>query len=873
MRALIGLMLLCCTTLTWSAPPKRANDDNLTQSWAAYRRAQVKKVHYELVLEFQKGATTYDGKLVLLTELAQTKDPLTLDFKGDKIRTLKVNDQELKNYPVRRGSFDIPARFLAVNNKIEVIYTNSFSREASGVQRSVDPEDQAEYIFSDFEPYYAHTLFPCFDQPDIKATYQLTVKAPRDWKAIHNEIASNVVTEGERSTTFFPITKPISTYLFFVGVGPFAEWKDSYQGLPLVLYARQTLAKYVDAENFFATTKKGLAFYNQYFGTPYPFSQYGQILIPEFAWGGMENPGAVALNERNIFRGPVTQSRIEDRDNLILHEMAHMWFGDLVTMRWWNDLWLNESFATYLASIAQDRVMGSKATWQDFFQTKTWGHWQDQLVTTHPIETDVEDVRTAKGNFDGITYAKGASSLKQLHFFVQEEAFKQGLQSYFKTYAFQNTTREDFINQIAKAAQRPLADWTKKWLQTAGLNRVKVKPVCENGLLTSLTLEQQKSASGNFLPHRVRLGFYEVKNNELSLFRTQDVIYDTASTPIKELEGTRCPDFILPNQDDQDYALFALDEKSLKEAKLALTKLPDPLSRLMVWNMLAQMVRDLELKPLDYFAFVQAGLAVEQDDLLLGGLIAAHSTVAFQYGTYLTKEQRAEVAPQLEGLLWERLTHAPPASSLQMMFFDFYVSVAQTPESMQKLLTMLKTNTPPAGITLDQDRRWSVLSALVANGSAEGRELIEEEKKRDPSTLGLRQAYAAVAAFPNAKNKAFYWEDFRGNKDLPFSNFRMASGRFHSSNFPELSQPYVDQFFKTATTKDWGKDDTAVEPWFENLFPGRLCTGSLAQRSKRELGRARNLTPLARRAWREAQDELERCVRVRASANVPQPKG
>ncbi|MFP5459873.1 MAG: M1 family metallopeptidase, partial [Bacteriovoracia bacterium] len=378
----------------------------------------------------------------------------------------------------RTGSLTIARKLLKPETTIVIAFTNTFSKESSGFQRSVDPIDGGEYLFTDFEPYYAHWLFPCFDQPDLKARYTVQVTAPVDWKVLHNEPALEAKVEDKLQTVVFKTTPLMSPYLFFLGAGPFEEWRDTYGDLPLVIYARKTLAPYMDEERLFETTKKGLKFFNDYFGTPYPYSQYGQIFIPEFAWGGMENPGAVALNERNIYRGAVTKSRLEGRDNLILHEMAHMWFGDLVTMEWWNDLWLNESFATYLASIAQDRAMGSEGTWMSFLSTKNWGYWQDQLLTTHPIETPVPDTRATKANFDGITYAKGASSLKQLHFFVGEEGFRLGLQDYFKKYAFKNTRREDFIQSIAVASKKDLTVWTKQWLQTAGPNPVKVSVTC-----------------------------------------------------------------------------------------------------------------------------------------------------------------------------------------------------------------------------------------------------------------------------------------------------------------------------------------------------------------------------------------------------------
>lgn len=856
-------VLLSLTFVTSSFAATRADDDNLTLELAKERRAQVKNVEYFLCFTLAKGKDTFEGNVRLAVELTHLRSPLSIDFKAGKISELTVNGEKLKNYPVRKGSFDIPVKNLAQKMDIIVTYTGTYSKEASGFQRSKDPEDGEEYVFTDFEPYYAHWLFPCFDQPDMKAIYHLSVLAPKDWKVIHNELIHSEAEEGEMKLTNFQATKPFSTYLFFMGAGPFVEWKDKLGDLPIYLYARKTLAKYVDHEVIMETTKKGLKFFNDYFGYPYPFSKYGQIFIPEFAWGGMENPGAVALNERGIFRGPVPQSRYEKRNNLILHEMAHMWFGDLVTMEWWNDLWLNESFASYLASVAQERAMKSEATWLDFFSGKTWGYWQDQLITTHPIETDVMDVRTAKGNFDGITYAKGASSLKQLHFFAGEEGFRNGLRDYFKRYAFSNTKRQDFIGAIAMASQTDLSVWTEKWLQTAGPNRVSVALLCEKKDISKLTVNQKPSISGTISPHRVRLGLYELDDNELDLDEKIDVMYSTESTEVTAAKGEDCPDFILPNLNDLDYALFSLDEKSLSNAKVAITGLPEPLSRLMVWNMLYQMTRDSELAPAMYMGIALHALKTEKDDLLLGSLLGRFSNLKNLYLTYLDKDERAKMAPEFEALLWSRVESAKAESSLQMLFFDFFVATAQTQLSVTKLFDMLVKNTPPKGITLDQDRRWAVLVTLSANGHTEAMKLVDEELKKDPSVMGKRMALGARAAFPNLAQKKDMWKRLLTDKNLTHSDLEEAGSRMHNPNYPEFSQPFLSEYFKKLTSMDWKANDDKVDVYFETFFPHVVCTEELKKQSQTAFDKAKNLTTLAKRSWSEAQDELNRCVKVR----------
>ena len=868
--ALYGFLAMCILSSTsvkaeLQAPVTRANEDNLTRAFAEMRRAQVKSVRYDLHFTFDKGEDNFKSQANIAVELNRTDWPLTIDLKADRIKSVKINEHEIKDYVTRNGSIDIPPAHLKAKNQIEIITVSAYSKEGEGFQRSIDPEDKSEYVFSDFEPNYAHTFFPCFDQPDIKATYRLTVDAPQDWIVVANALPeTSVIRSGIRTTTFHTSAK-FSTYLVFLAAGPFVEFKDREGLTPLYIHVRKSLAKYVDANRIFEVTRKGLRFYSAYFHRPYPFPKYGQIFIPEFSWGGMENPGAVALNEKDLFRGPVSQSTIESRDDLILHEMAHMWFGDLVTMKWWNDLWLNESFATYMASLAQDRAMHAKGVWLDFFSDKTWGYWQDQLVTTHPIETEVPDTRSAKGNFDGITYAKGAASLKQLHFLVGENGFRDGVRSYFEKYADRNTTRADFISEIQSASHHDLSQWTSRWLQTAGPNRVEPKWSCALGKIAKFDVLQTASSSNTLSPHRTQISLFRMNTKGTMIpFKTADVIYETAATPVKAFIGERCPDFVFSNSNDQDYALFSLDPLSLKAAKAALLGgVTDPLTRVMIWNELGQMVRDLKLKISDYFEIALPALAAETDDSVLAIVAGRHSTLSSYYQAYLTAEQRRALAPGFEAIVAKRLNESEPKSNAQMTFFDFYTDMAQTPAGLERLANILNGTENLDGLEIDQDRRWKIISALADEGAPGSRALIEAEMKRDKTTSGERYAFAAQAALPEASNKSKYWKSFQSSDKIPFSNLRGAAGAFNNANSSELSKPFVAPFFDRVTSIDWSANDNLIEIYFERLFPQVICSDELLQESRKRLAGAKNLTDLARRGWLEANDELEHCVAIR----------
>lgn len=841
----------------------RTADDDLTLKLAKARKTQVKSVNYSLFFELAKGSDTFKGKTIITLELNHLKQDLTIDSLLSKIESVTVNGKTLTKYPSRKGSLDIPKSNLSKKSVVEIVYSSEYSNEGHGFKKSKDPSDGEEYTNTDFEPYYAHWLFPCLDQPDLKATYSVSVKAPKDWRVIHNDLVKEEVVEGESKLTTFNQTKLFSTYLFFLAAGPYEEFTDKFGTLPLYIHVRKSMAKYVDEEKMFDTIKKGLLFFNEYFDYDYPYPKYGQVFIPDFAAAAMENPGAVTFHERFLFRGPVSSTTIEDRDNVILHEMAHMWFGNLVTMEWWNDLWLNESFATYAATLAQERGLKSSFAAIDFLSTKAWGYWQDQLVTTHPIETDIPDVRTSKGIFDGITYAKGASALKQLHFYVGEEGFRNGLRNYFKTYALKNTQRKDFIDSIAKASGKSLESWTNKWLRTAGPNRVKVNFACKEDKLTEALLVQKPSVSKTLSPHRTRLGLYKIEEENLIGAGSADVIYEKADTRIPELQGKECPDFILPNLEDYDYALFSFDEKSLKLSQTALTKLPEPLSRYQVWVILMQMVRDQEIAPLQFIRTASEALKVEQDETLIGILLGRYSTLRDQYLDYLTVSQRDDIAAEFEQALFGRVMTAQPGSSIQISFFDFYLTVAQTKDAQSRILNMVKKNEAPEGIKLDADRRWALVRALAMNGHPESEKLIKAESKRDPSTLGKRLEFAARTALPVLETKKENFNKMLHSSELSYSDFKEAASTFNGPNYPEISETFVQDFFKHVTTMDWHSHDDQVDIYFERLFPLNLCKPEVEKLSALKLKTAKNLTSIVRKGWREAHDELSRCVKVR----------
>lgn len=845
----------------------RTADDNLTREQAVKRKQQVKSVNYELYLELKKASDDYNGKTIIQIELKDTNEDLTIDANLRKIISIKVNGKILAKYPSRTGSFDIPKAVLAKKMNIEVVYSSTANNESRGFRKIKDGTDNEEYFFTDFEPYYAHWMFPCLDQPDLKATYKLTVKAPEQWKIIHNEMVSSESKEGDFKTTVFKKTPIFSTYSFFLGAGPFVEWQDKAGDIPLFLHVRKSIAKFADPETIFATIKSGLKFFTEYYDYPYPYSKYGQIFVPDLPMNAVESAGAVTFAETFIFITPPSPSRKEARDNVILHEIAHMWFGNLVTMKWWNDLWLKEGFATYSASLAQQRELKSDFIGIDFMNSKNWGLWLDLMATSHPIESDLPDVRSARGIFDGITYAKGASALKQLNFYVGEEAFQKGIRAYFKKYALSNADRSEFISSIGEAAGIDLKEWSQKWFQTSGANRIQFQAQCQKNKIIEAEITQEKSSSGTLSPHRTLFGFYKPGKESFTKVSTFDVKYETEKKIINELNGQECPQFVLPNMSDDDYGSFVLDKNSLSLAPQALSKLPEAIGRYQLWIILMQMVKDAHLAPMQFMQMAKEAFKFEKDENLLIALFTKTTNVRdFRqvYYQYLTVKQRASISLDLEKIFWQRMQTAPENSVLRNVFFDAYTAFSQSKEAQDRLTDIVHMKTKISGITIDPERRWRIYRSLSANGYPDALKFIENEMNFDKSMFARNLGGGAKASFPDFKIKEEIFQKLFSPSTMSYNEMFNAAQNFASPNYPEIMEKFVDPYFKQLTTLKWSSLDDFVKIAFF-MFPVELCSKEVEQKSEKHFKEATNLSSISRKAWLENHDELKRCVRVRSA--------
>ena len=607
---------------------------NLTRTDAAARAELLAVQSYDLQLDVtdgdgHPGERTFRSVTTVEFTARQAGAETFIDLVADTVHSATLNGAELdvSSYTEDGG---LPLPGLAEQNTLVVTADCRYSNSGEGLHRFEDPEDGQVYLYTQFEPADAKRMFACFDQPDLKATFTMHVVAPFDWQVVSNTGGRTIEAgpAGSQLAHFEP-TKRISTYLVALIAGPYAKVTDSHEGIPLGLYCRASLAKHLDADELFRVTKQGFDFYHRVFDYPYPFDKYDQLFVPEFNAGAMENAGAVTFLEDYVFRSKVSRARYERRAETILHELGHMWFGDLVTMRWWDDLWLNESFATYISTLCQAEATEYTTAWTTFANTeKAWAYAQDQLPSTHPIAADIPDVAAVEVNFDGITYAKGASVLKQLVAYVGRDEFLAGVRRYFRKHEFGNTTLADLLAPLEESSGRDLTEWVEQWLRTSQVNTL--RPVFEltnDGRYKSFAIEQTAVTEHPVLRnHRLAVGLYSEGPGGLTRSDRVELDVAGARTEVPELVGHPAADLVLVNDDDLTYAKLRLDERSLGTLRTRIGAMPDPLARALCWSAAWDMTRDAELPAREWVQLVLAGVDAETEISVVQALLARVQT-------------------------------------------------------------------------------------------------------------------------------------------------------------------------------------------------------------------------------------------------------
>ncbi|ULP48980.1 aminopeptidase N [Mycolicibacter virginiensis] len=845
---------------------------NLTRDQAAERAASVTVVNYRIALDLTDGSGK-PGERTFRSTTTVTFDALAgsdtvIDIAAETIHSATLNGRAL-DVSAYDESVGVTLSGLAEHNTVEIDAQCYYSNTGEGLHRFVDPVDDEVYLYSQFETADAKRMFACFDQPDLKATFDVTVTAPSHWQVISNGATSSV----HDGVHTFETTPKMSTYLVALIAGPYARWDDVYRDehseIPLGLFCRASLAEHMDAERLFTETKQGFGFYHSNFGVPYAFGKYDQLFVPEFNAGAMENAGAVTFLEDYVFRSKVTRASYERRAETVLHEMAHMWFGDLVTMRWWDDLWLNESFATFASVLCQSEATEYTSAWTTFANAeKSWAYRQDQLPSTHPIAADIPDLAAVEVNFDGITYAKGASVLKQLVAYVGLEHFLAGLRDYFAAHAFDNATFDDLLAALEKASGRDLSDWGRQWLKTTGLNTLRADfDVDGDGRFTRFAVTQGGAApgAGETRVHRLAIGIYDDDpsgSGGLVRVHREELDIDGPSTEVPGLVGVSRGKLILVNDDDLTYCAMRLDPQSLAAATERIADIAEPLPRTLVWSAAWEMTREAELRARDFLALVQRGIGAETEVGVASRLLLQAQTAL---GFYADPAWAAEQGwPAFADRLLELAREADPGSDHQLAYVNALCTSVLAERHTTVLAALLDADPAAqglAGLAVDTDLRWRIVVALARGGALDSA-AIDAEIQRDPTAAGQRQGAQASAARPQAAVKEAAWQQVIEDDTLANITGRAIIGGIVQPGQGELLAPFTARYFE-AISGVWERRSSEVaQTVVVGLYPGWDVSQAGLDAADAFLADP-SVPPALRRLVTEGRAGVERSLRAR----------
>lgn len=847
---------------------------NLTRDEAQARARLLTVDSYEIDLDLsgaQEGGT-YRSVTTVRFDSAEHGAETFIDLVAPAVHEVVLNGKALDVAAVFRDSRIALKHLHEGPNELKVVADCAYTNTGEGLHRFVDPVDEQAYLYTQFEVPDARRVFASFEQPDLKATFQFTVKAPEGWTVISN----SPTPEPKDNVWRFEPTPRISTYITALVVGPYHSVHSSYerdgQSVPLGIYCRPSLAEFLDADAIFEVTRRGFDWFQEKFDYAYPFAKYDQLFVPEFNAGAMENAGAVTIRDQYVFRSKVTDAAYEARAETILHELAHMWFGDLVTMEWWNDLWLNESFATYTSVACQAYAPGSRwpHAWTTFANSeKTWAYRQDQLPSTHPIMAEINDLDDVLVNFDGITYAKGASVLKQLVAYVGTDEFFRGVQAYFKQHAFGNTRLTDLLGALEETSGRDLKAWSNAWLETAGINVL--RPVIDtdaSGVITSFAVKQEApalpvGAKGEAVlrPHRIAIGFYDLDATG-KLVRTERVELDVDGelTAVPDLVGRARPAVVLVNDDDLSYAKVRLDEESLEVVIEHLGDFAESLPRALCWASAWDMTRDGELATRDYVSLVLSGIAKESD---IGVVQSLQRQAKLALDLYAAPDWRDTGLTRWTEATLAHLRAARPGSDHQLAWARAFAATARTPQQLDLLVALLEGREAIEGLVVDTELRWAFVERLAATGVYDETE-IAGELERDRTAAGERHAATARAARPTPEAKAEAWASVVESDELPNAVQEAVIGGFVQTDQRELLAPYAEKYFAAVKGVWESRSHEMAQQVAVGLYPALQVSRETLDATDAWLDSAAP-SPALRRLVMESRSGVERALKARAA--------
>ncbi len=805
--------------------------ENLTRQEAAERAALVDVHSYDVELDLTRGDRVFASRTTI-TFSAREGAGTFVDLIADAVHEIELNGRHLD--PRAWDGARITLEDLAEDNELVVLADARYMRTGEGLHRFVDPVDDEVYLYSQFEVADSRRVFAVFEQPDLKASFRFTVTAPRHWTVVSNSPTPEpepAPDHHDAAVWRFAPTPRIPSYITAVIAGPYHRvtgelTSSDGRTIPLGVYCRASLAEHLDAENIMDVTRAGFAFFEEAFDRPYPFAKYDQLFVPEFNAGAMENAGAVTFLENYVFRSKVPEATVERRVVTILHELAHMWFGNLVTMRWWNDLWLNESFAEYMSTLATAEATPWRDAWTTFSALeKGWAYRQDQLPSTHPIVAEITDLEDVEVNFDGITYAKGASVLQQLVAWVGRDAFLAGVRRYFATHEWGNTELRDLLVELEATSGRDLASWSRVWLEEAGVTLLRPEVTTDDdGVITSFAVTQEVPAEHPVQrPHRLVIGGYDVVEHDggTRLERTVRVETDIDGerTEIPELTGRPRPDLVLVNDEDLAYAKVRLDEHSMRTAVAHLADFEDSLARSLIWAAAWDMTRDGELPAREYVEMVLGNVGAQTDSTVLLVLLRQ---LGLAVRSYTAPETRGELVPRVADRLWELARAAAAGSDSQLQLVRAFARGAVTEGQLDVVAALLEGRETLPGLEVDTDLRWALLTSLAAGGRV-GEEAIAEESRRDPTAAGRQAAARAGAILPTREAKEQVWESVVDSERLPNALQEAVIDGFGDTRDPALLVPFVDRYF-AALERVWReRTNEMAQGIVTGLFPFALA--------------------------------------------------
>ena len=842
--------------------------ENLSKVEALTRSRLITVKGYDIEIDLRDvGQSPTFRTRATITFLAEPGESSFIDAIAQTVHRVSLNGKDLDPGEVFADS-RIALGALKADNTLQIEADFAYTNSGEGLHRFVDPVDDEIYLYTQFEVPDSRRVFPVFEQPDLKATFRFTIHAPAHWEVVSNQPTPEAMATDNGATWAFSPTPRISSYITALVAGPYEVVRDelvssSGKTIPLGVFSRKSLASYLDTDYIMDITRKGFEYFESRFKVPYPFEKYDQLFVPEFNAGAMENAGAVTFTESYVFRSQVSDAVRERRVVTILHELAHMWFGDLVTMRWWNDLWLNESFAEWASTIATAEATEWTEAWTTFqAMEKSWAYRQDQLPSTHPIVANIRDIEDVQVNFDGITYAKGGSVLKQLVAWVGEDAFFAGVHNYFVKHQWSNATLADLLEELEDTSGRSLGKWSELWLETAGVNTLYPEVLTDDdGVITSFHIRQTAPADWPTLrPHRLAVGFYNPgEDGALQRVWRTELDIDGALTEVTAALGQTRPELILINDDDLAYAKIRLDEHSRHSAVTHLSRVANPLARALIWGSLWDSTRDAETPPADFIELVLGNVAVETESTTIRTALGQLSLVA---RNYVSPEHRSTVLEDVGSRVWELAQAATGGSDAQFQLVKAFASLASTSEHADILQSLREGNSALDGLTIDTDLSWELLSGLALCGRATPLD-IDEALSQDNTSNGQQAAARARSLLPTTQAKRAVFDQLVGSDETPNAIVRSLTLGYDLVNDPSVLEPLVDDYFAMLESMWNTRTYKIAEYLAEGLYPSSLVSADLVKKSRDWLESHPSI-PALRRIVEESVAGVERALAVQA---------